>query len=52
MVWTMFKYRVSADEGETWTEQWLTETEAREEVERYGYLCERVDSTSFKKVFA
>lgn len=52
MVFTLYKYRISEDKGRTWTEQWLTETEAREEIEIYGHLCERVDSTSFNKIFA
>lgn len=52
MVFTLYKYRVSADGGQTWTEQFLTEDEAQEEIERYGYLCERADNWSFKEIYA
>jgi len=33
-------YRISADGGNTWTEQWLTEEEAKEEEKKY--ICERI----------
>lgn len=32
-------YRISADDGNTWTEQWLTEKEAKEETDA-GRLCQ------------
>lgn len=52
MVFTLYKYRVSADGGHTWTVQWLTEAEAQEEIDLYGHLCERADNWSFKKIYA
>jgi len=33
-------YRISADGGETWTSQILTEAEANREREEYGYIVE------------
>lgn len=36
----MHLYRISADGGNTWTEQWMTEEEAREEEK--NYICERI----------
>ena len=33
-------YRISADGGETWTSQILTDTEASREREEYGYIVE------------
>ena len=52
MVFTLFKYRVSADGGLSWSEQWLTEAEAKEEITLFGHLCERMDNFSFQKIYA
>lgn len=51
MVFTQYKYRISADGGKTWTVQWLTEEEAQEEVSRYGHLCERADNWSHQEIY-
>lgn len=40
MAFLWHKYRISADGGRTWTEQWLTEDEARDEI-KSGRLCIR-----------
>lgn len=52
MVFTQYKYRISSDGGNTWTEQWLTEAEAQEKITRYSHLCERADNWSFKNIYA
>ena len=39
-----FEYRISADGGKSWTVQYLTESEAKEHIEKYSWLCERTDS--------
>ena len=51
MVFVQYKYRVSEDNGKTWTERWLTEDEAEEVINLDGHLCERADHWSFKKIF-
>lgn len=33
-------YRISGDNGKSWTLQWLTDDEAKEETEKSGVLCE------------
>lgn len=35
-------YKVSADGGQSWTEQWFTAQEAKESVEVYGHICELI----------
>lgn len=49
MTFVLKLYRVSADNGETWTEQWLTENEAQESIEKYGMICELIGGE--KKIF-
>lgn len=44
-------YRISADGGKTWTEQWLTAAEAAEHRERYHFICEPVNPYHFKEIF-
>lgn len=51
MKFTLYKFRISADNGQTWTEQWLTENEATEE-RNAGRICERVDLFSFQIIYA
>jgi len=50
MMWTLYQYCVSADGGKTWTIQWLTSDEAREEAEKYGHICENLGN--HKLIFA
>ena len=38
----LYLYRISADNRKTWTEQWMTENEAKE-VEREGYIVVACD---------
>lgn len=45
-------YRISADGGKTWTEQWLTAAEAAEIREVYHDLCELVTPYSSKELHA
>ena len=44
----LYLYRMSADNGNTWTEQWMTENEAKE-VKREGYIVIACDSRLFYK---
>lgn len=34
----MHLYEISADGGQTWTKQWLTDNELAEMLNQYGYL--------------
>ena len=49
-MWEMHLYRISRDGGVTWTEQWLTDNEAKEEGKEH--LCERANAYSVKRIYA
>lgn len=51
MKYTLSLYRVSADGGKSWTEQWLTVEEAEEFAKDGGCICEKVDGC-MKKIWA
>jgi hypothetical protein len=44
----MYLYEVSADNGSTWTTQWLTENEAMEH-DKMGYIVKQKDKQLFYK---
>lgn len=50
MMGELHLYRISSDGGITWTEQWCTDIEAAEECK--DHLCERVDRSSVKRIYA
>lgn len=51
MAYELKLYSVSADGGETWTEQWLTATEAKEQIIKYGFLCKQANWHSVKYIY-
>lgn len=44
-------YRISADGGDTWSEQYLTAAESAELRELYHYICELVRPNDFKEIY-
>lgn len=44
----LYKYKISADGGKTWTEQWLSETEAKKE-QSAGLIVQQLDPRLFYK---